>query len=482
MLILMLLILIVFLVGAAIAVLSSRGVPELSEPRCAKCGYDLRGFAQTPPTRCSECGTDLTVPKAVRWGEFRRRPKLLWISAGLLVMPLFLIGALFFARSSRSPSSTFRSNAAVLTSLTSRISQPWDWRDLDTRLGAGQLSNAETAKAIDLLIADLARSAGVNQGPLTWSEGFVTRADASGAITDEQYLRLARAYYGPGKIDVSPRVRQGARLPFRLKYGGHWQLPNVKLVKAVRQVTLADGRELHAAGEEEARRSKQGAAAGPNPDYLSAVNPWDISGELTIDMPPGDYVLTFVMDAAALLPQTEPQIVQSKPGQAKHWPVGRAKWTEEISVPVTVIAADTSPVALVNDPTLDPRSTGAIKVTAVRVTRSGAGQRVSAELSIDPKAVPCSFDVVLRLLGAEYSLGHHIAHAGGSSSSEHAHTFQSLPSDVRQADLIFRPNPKQAEGVPGVDRIWGGVVVLSNVRLQRYDLEAQAATQPTAAP
>src|SRR4051794_15983493 len=110
-----LLLLLVFLVvliplGIALAIRGFSGTPALSEPKCARCGYDLRGFTGAPPTRCSECGSDLTVAAAVRWGDYRRRPGLIWTGIALVLLPLLLVFGLMFARVRSSPYSTTRSN------------------------------------------------------------------------------------------------------------------------------------------------------------------------------------------------------------------------------------------------------------------------------------------------------------------------------------------------------------------------------------
>jgi len=469
--------------GITLLLLGARGAPVLSEPRCAKCGYDLRGFAQTAPTRCSECGADLQAPRAVRWGEFRKRPRFVWAGLALLGLPVVMLTAAIMSRTSMAPTATLRSNASMLSSLATSVNQPSDWRELDNRLAAGKLSNAEVAQAVNLLIADLSKANNPYHGPLTWSEGFVSRADSAGALSDEQYLRLARAFYGPGKVDIASHVRQGSQVPFTLHYGGSWHLPNVQLVKALRQVKSSDGSVIAARADDDARRQRKGQETPPNADYLSAESPWDINGALaTQDLQPGEHQLTFTIDAGALLPQTAPRAVQTKPGQAKNWPTGRAKWSEDISVPLTVMPVGKSPVSLVTDPALDPSVTGAIKVKAIRVIRSGAGQRATADIAIDGSAVPCSFDVFLRVVGVEYPIGYHVARRNGSMSTDHSHDFPSLPADVKAADLIFRPNPAHAEGVAGIDRVWGGTVELPNQRLQRYDLEAPAASQPASQP
>src|SRR2546425_9427727 len=85
----MLLLVIVLLLAMFGLAMIFRGLaraPTLSEPRCAKCGYDLRGFALTTPTRCSECGSDLTLRSAVRWGEYQRQPR--WMIVGVVLLLL----------------------------------------------------------------------------------------------------------------------------------------------------------------------------------------------------------------------------------------------------------------------------------------------------------------------------------------------------------------------------------------------------------
>src|ERR1700689_386428 len=70
---------------------------KLTEPHCAKCGYDLRRYAAEPPTRCSECGADLTARHAVRWGELTSQRGLRgWQLAAALVFPLFMFCFTFF--------------------------------------------------------------------------------------------------------------------------------------------------------------------------------------------------------------------------------------------------------------------------------------------------------------------------------------------------------------------------------------------------
>src|SRR5688572_23077442 len=88
--------LLILLGGAGLIVLlrGLRGRPMLTPPKCAKCGYDIRTFSGEAPTLCSECGADLTQTYAIRWGDKQRRPRLIWLGAIMLVLPVLLFFSL----------------------------------------------------------------------------------------------------------------------------------------------------------------------------------------------------------------------------------------------------------------------------------------------------------------------------------------------------------------------------------------------------
>src|ERR1700722_3298794 len=176
-------------------------MPKLTEPHCAKCGYDLRGYTVEPPTRCSECGSDLTEKDAVRWGEMQRpRGAMIWLIVSMaLLMPLLTLGLLKRATIRPMPmvgpaALPAASNQNLLASLPQNLQQPWTWQELDRRLLNGSMSNSGGAGAIDTLIADLNKQK--QPQPLTWSGSFVTHAIGKGAISNAQYSRLAQAFNG----------------------------------------------------------------------------------------------------------------------------------------------------------------------------------------------------------------------------------------------------------------------------------------------
>ena len=457
-------------IGATLFIRGWIGSPLLSEPRCAKCRYDLRGYAAAPPTVCTECGADLTKPGAVRWGEYRRRPRLMWVGAPMLVLPALAVAASLVATARGVRLDRPLTNAGLIANLAKTANQPWDWQELERRYAAGRLSNEEAARAIDQLIAGLNSTPGAAGQPLTWSGNFLARADAAGAVSDEQYLRLAHAFYGSQPVVRAPaRARQGQWFLFALDYGGHWDLPGVQFVKALRAVKLPDGRELPIIHQYDLE-AEQGKGK-PNLDLLSRGGVFPVDGKVRLDLPTGEHELTFVVDAALLNRGTVPQVAHDRPGQARRWPRGRVRWSVDVPVKVTVVPAAQSPIEVVTDPALDPRA--GITVKSARVTRRGQLRQMVVEMDFGRPRVPLSFDVVFRVTGQEYGAGWHVVTAQRSSGTQQACDFESLPPDVKTLDVILRPHPKYAENVAGAEKVWGREVTLTNVPVQRYDLDAE---------
>jgi hypothetical protein len=469
---LLLVLLIVFFVGLAVFVRGWHGVPTLSEPCCAKCGYDLRGFAGAPPTVCNECGSDLTRARAIRWGKHQRRPRMMWAGAALCALPLLAIATMALGGRSlaRRPAQASRSNAALISALKNTANQPWDWQEIEQRHAAGRLSNAEAGEALDHLIASLATLPTPGQQPLSWARPVVEQFDGAGAITDEQFLRLAQAFYGNRPtVRLGPAVREKSTPRFSVEFAGPWDLPGVQNVKALRQVKTPDGRTVELAPEYDFGAPGEDLR---DPDQFSAQGSNALGGRLKLDLPPGEHTLTFVVDAGVLREGTAPQILQNRPGQAAHWPRPRARWTMEVPVKLTVVPAGQSPVELVNDAALDPQKSGVLRVKRAAVIRTGKGPRLRMELDVSRVPVPVSFDVFVKVAGEEVAVGHHVTnHEGHSWTGELAHTFAALAPEVQSFDVSLRPNPAHAEALPGIGRIWGGTVELKNVPLQRHDLD-----------
>ena len=466
---LVLLMILVGLIGLVLLYRGWRGVPMLSYPRCARCKYDLRGFAQQTPTKCAECGADLTAPEAIRWGDYRKQPRMMWTGAAMIALPLVLAAAAIVTTAAGVRLDQIRTNKQIIASLPQTANQPWDWQELDRRRASGLLGKEEMGQAIDQLIASLNAQGGSGNQPLTWSQTFVENSLQAGAVSDEQFLRLAKAYYGQPKITMSSRVRSGAPARFEIVFGGHWDLPGVEFVKALRSVKSKDGKSLVAIADDDHQARHSGKK--PDPDQLSATGSWDLRGDVTIELPPGEQTLTFTLEAGLLRSGTKPQIASGKPGQPRHWPKGPGRWTVDVPVTVTVVPPNESPIGLVTDPANDPQTAG-WSVKSARVTKTGDGSRLTVEFQRGRPPVPVSFDVFARVSGAEHPMGWVVVGADRSVSGSHHVDFKPvLPADVKTVDVILRPNPAHAEQVPGITEVWGKAFELKNIRLERYDLE-----------
>jgi len=116
-----------FVIGIILVFRGLRGTPEFSEPHCRRCDYDVRALDWTSETRiCPECGSDLTRPGAVRFGHYRRRPRLIWSGVGLCLLPLVLIGLVVLQNIMGWRWEDLESNASIIANLSTSADSPWD--------------------------------------------------------------------------------------------------------------------------------------------------------------------------------------------------------------------------------------------------------------------------------------------------------------------------------------------------------------------
>jgi hypothetical protein len=460
--------------GANLLVKGLRGVPTFSEPRCAKCRYDLRGSFPNAPTNCPECGAELSSPHAVTWGNYVRQPRMIRIGAALLVIPLLVFGSMLVATMRRGMiTNRAASNATLIASLAKTADSPWDWQELQRRYSAGSLDNAGAAQAIDQLIAFLStKSTPANNGPLHWSESFIAAAKAGGAVSPEQHTRLAQANYGsPPTIVTNPRVSAGKPLHFRLTYGGHWDLPGDDMVYALKSVKLADGRTLTALSEYDAvaRRGK----ASPDLDYLSGDDSRSIDGDILLqDLPPGEHTLTFVTDVGVVGKGTVRNTSGGRPGQPTNWPAGGQRWSVDTPVKVRVAGKGEQAIPTVTDASLDPSGVLRFAVKAVRSEARRKGSHVSVELIDSARLpVPVSADLLLRMGGREYPAGWVVLTTNNSSMNQMSvDTDGPLPPDVTTVDVVLRPNASHAEESSGIKQVWGNEIEQKGLPLKRLDI------------
>ncbi|HPD30753.1 MAG TPA: zinc ribbon domain-containing protein [Phycisphaerae bacterium] len=474
-LILLLLIGSALIVGVIFIFRGIRGVPVLSDPRCTRCGYDLRWIKPDVNVVCPECGSDLTVRRAIRFAEYQRRPRSILVGLGLIVavfvVPVGLrlvlmrsrVGPMTPASRASLPSST------LIANLATTASQPWDWQELERRLNAGQLSKRDTAVAIDQLIKHMQTKPSGWREPLHWCDRFVAAADKAGFISDEQLVRLGQAFYGAQPdVKARSRLRQGQPFTFELSYGTGWSLPGLKLVMALSRTRLEGAGEL---GVSDPFRDDRKPA---DPDDLSGGGPWSmIRGKVVSDISAGKHNLVFEVDTG-LIDEFRPFKTDNsmKPGQAERWPKTRCRWNTTVTVPVEIVAPDRPAVDLVIDEKLNPMALGQLSATARLFARSET--KSTLELTIHGQGLPISIAsvVVVKLAGQEVWRGSFCVGPTGRFDYGGLGGEIARPAPhVTTLDVILTPSVELAEKATLYDRIWGQEILLENVPLQREDLE-----------
>ena len=193
-----------------------------------------------------------------------------------------------------------------------------------------------------------------------------------------------------------------------------------------------------------------------------------------MDIPLGEHEMVFELDWG-LLSDIRPLTNRfgGRPGQAEHWPKTLVRRVLTAKVPIRVVQPDFSPITLITDPARDPSAGGAISFTSIQVITGEKGLSLRPQYQPGRPAIPVCFRIRMKAGGKQCDLGWAGAHQGMSTSSGGGQ-IDSLPADLREAVVVLEPAPDIAEEHMTVDEIWGKVIVIERVPLDRYDLEDQA--------
>jgi hypothetical protein len=466
--------------GVVLITLGSRGVPVFSAPRCAKCNYDLRAinFLSGDITICPECGASFSAPRAVNYGRLQRSPRQIALGITMLVMPwVALAGVAVLAQRARTVA--IKSGPSLAASLTtpqliSNLSttwdQPWDWQELAKRLNAGQITNQDAEAAVDVLIAKLgARNAsGVQQQPLHWVDVFLQPAQAANKISSSKLLAFARAYYGAPKVTVRNVARESESLSFEIGSEMPWDLPNTEYCWALAGVTAEDGTRL-------GLRAQSNPSTATHPDRFSGRgNGGNNSFKLATTLPAGEHELTFTIDNGTVHSNAIFRGLDGLPGTKDKWPTPIATWQTVIRKKITIVGRDEPVIALVTDDAKDPTKSLKIAVAQAMVRPSSNGVQFVIKWKVDGQAeTPIAYRVAIRGDSEQFDLGTFLDYPtrnGRTSRRNEEVSRKGIAKDLKVIDLVFTPDPKLAESVPGLTAIWGKPFEIKGIVLQRFDL------------
>ncbi len=456
----------VIFVGAFIFTRGLRGTPQFSQPRCAGCKYDLRWIDPDKQTQCPECGADLSTPRAVHFGEHRRRPRQMVLGAVVAGLPMLIFLALLIPAVLGIRWSDLKPTSWVLDELATTADKPWQWNELERRFNAGKLSPQQIAAAVDHLIAHL-QTPGRRDGPLHWSDDFLELVDQAGHITPQQFARLSDEFYGQAPIQVVVRKdnRSGEPLRFIMRGSKHWDLPGLQFIWALRQVTLDGRQHLDVVAQNDPNRVH-------NKEYLSGGGVGSSGAHVQFDASPGGHELVFEFDLGLVDKNTRFRTTTHRPGPAKIWPATRRKWTQIVRAKVNIVASGAALVELVTDDAVGAQIQSALTIEYCQAKRDQGKTKLVVRFKRRLELpIPISFDKFVRIDEQEYSAGWFAMRSDHKSFSPTRPVFDELSPEVKTVDVILRSNVKRIERDPAVDRIWSGEIVFKDVPLDRYDLE-----------
>src|SRR5207237_7668185 len=153
-----------------------------------------------------------------------------------------------------------------------------------------------------------------------------------------------------------------------------------KFAKALREARLADGRKLEV-------RWAYGRREDIDPDELSANGGQAIDGKITTPLPPGEYAITFVVDAGVLPGDAVFETDYNHPGQKVRWQKPIHSWVSEVPMKLTVAPAEQTIVELQHLDALDPVAAGALRPPRILV-RKRSGQMTVEVHWPEPEQTP----------------------------------------------------------------------------------------------
>lgn len=452
-----------------------RHKPAWSTPICGECKGELRETQVDRVANCPECGANLTEPKAVLYMRVQgRRWGLVAWGGVLLVMPVLGFGMLFVAQYFIGPSPSglrgVSTQELIQQRLPKQIDEPWVWRELAYRLGAGKLSQQEVDDAVKRLISHMkaTRPQGWDR-PLSWQDDFLKPANQAGKISEPVLFALCDAFYGPKPVvQPLPRVREGQQQGFGIdvKYGSTWSRHSGLGVELLWEVTrvLLDGKPLNVR-----KNHKHGEQ-------------W--SGYYDGSLGAGDYEVTVEIQCAYVDPnKLLGQNIHDLP--AKLWPKARRQWQLSASAPLKVYTKDVPIVPLTTDPGRDPNKNGGIRVSrfVVQPDRDNSKKVILKTDFSSGLPIPLSCDVAVAFHDQTVELGRlwvvRTENHSASSGTQLQKRLDTLAPTVKYADIILTPNPSHIEHRPEVSEIWGAKIILRGVPIERLDLEVgQSAENP----
>jgi tRNA A-37 threonylcarbamoyl transferase component Bud32 len=342
----------------------------------------------------------------------------------------------------------------------------WAWQELEKRAQKGTLDHHEVFQILDGFTAWMQREhpEGYNQ-PLFWFDGLLdalhTKYAVGEAVGETNALEFLAAFYGNPFLNPLPRARENAPL---LRVTCQWRSSwlnkhslGFELLNEMRSISV-DGIQV------------------PVQDGWRRGHWKDLSFTTALKLPKlaaGKHVVRCEIESAFVTASDMTGLAED--ATSVDWPPAKRRWTRVCEAEFTVYPTDAEIVSLSDDPALNPVAGGALsaKPVIIRPERGCLTATLAFNVAAKPE-LPVGVDVTLRLAGQSIPAGKLFevkrANWGATGPQEFTVPIEPLDSQIKEAEILLTPNPRAVEEYPGIDRIWGKEIVLSNVPLSRQDL------------
>jgi len=367
------------------------------------------------------------------------------------------------------------STAAVIQAGLAEPKNTWAWLELQNRARAGTITQGD-ARNILAGVADWMRRDyphGYDQ-PLFRLGNLLDELDKRQLLAETNVLAFLDAYCGNPSLEPLPRLRENA--------------PGLDLVCKWRSPSL-DGLGFEILNEMHSITIDGQSVQGSHPGGVGWLSWQDNVHLLLPTLKPGKHILQCEVESA-FVPTSDMAGLAGNATSAD-WPPAKHRWMRECQADLMVYGKDATIVSLADDPALNPVVNGELSVRQIIIRpESGHLTAVIVLQETNEFKQPLSVDVTLSLGGKSFNcgslsgwtIGDETFAVGSGELKAQIDSIDPLDSQIKEAQIILKPDPEGAEACPSADRIWGHDIVLAHIPLTRQDSSGLVRTERSAPP